>query len=145
MCLKNKFVFLSKINKNMIQINKDFYPLIYITFKDSDWNFEDYSIVMQIIEQDLKEIIKKGDLIQLMIAGNPEMTTYPSLNSCSWIVKDLFRIRPLLKDGIARTAIFKPDNKLDFFFDMLFAIYTPVKPVQIFKQYDDAYLWLTSE
>ena len=131
-----------KRKKKMIQLNKDYYPIVYITFKDSDWNIEDYNNLMRIIEDDLNDTIRKKETIKLMIAGNPEITIFPSLQYCSWIVKDLVRIREKLAEAIDKTAIFKPDDRFNFFFTMLFKLYKPVKPLQFFNNYNEAYTWM---
>jgi hypothetical protein len=131
-----------KQEKEMIQLNKDYYPIVYITFKDSDWNIEDYNNLMRIIENDLIDTIKKKETIKLMIAGNPGITIIPPFQYCSWVVKDLVRIRHKLAEALDKTAIFKPDDRLNFFFTMLFKLYKPVKPLQMFNNYDEAFTWL---
>jgi hypothetical protein len=151
MCFKNQnlfFFFLrlheNKREKKMIQLNKDFYPIIYITFKDSDWNFEDYTNIIQIIEEQLNESITKKETIKLVIDGKAELTTSPSLQSYTWIVKDLFRLRSLLAVAIDRTVILTSGGSLKTFFDVILQLYTPVKPLKIFEIYDEAYTWLNS-
>jgi hypothetical protein len=130
----------------MIQLNKDYYPIVYITFKDSTWNFEDYTNIIQIIEEQLHESITKHELIKLVIDGKAELTTSPSLQSYSWIVKDLFRLRSLLAGAIDRTVILTTGGgSLQYFFDVILQLYTPVKPLKTFESYDAAYTWLNSE
>jgi hypothetical protein len=94
------------------------------------------------IENDLQDTIRKKETIKLMIVGNPEIIILPSFQYCSWVVKDLVRIRHILAEAVDKTAIFKADERLNFFFTMLFKLYKPVKPLQMFYNYDEAFTWL---
>ena len=85
--------------------------------------------------------------IKLLFRGNSDQADIKSsipLSVYAWIICDIIRIKPLFLNGLERTAIYTPDDNMNFFFDMLFKVYKPSKPLERFYDYQQALNWLTT-
>ena len=108
-----------------------------------DWNRDEYLDMMHDLHSIMDQAIQRGDRIRLLICGNPELRgTKTPAHVCLWFVQDIVMMYGKLKKSIERTAIWKPSNDMDFFFDMLFAVYTPARPLKMFTDLGEASAWV---
>jgi hypothetical protein len=125
----------------MILINTDSLPFLYIDIRDSEWVKQDYDNAMGYLETLLRDSIEKQQRLQILIAGTTNTVT-PPMWVFTWVIRDIMRMYPLFPDGIEHTGVYAPSSKLNKFFEMLFKVYTPVRPLRMFKNYDQAYNWV---
>ncbi len=117
-----------------------------ITFLHLQPNKDDNSYIesIQNMEKLLDFAIQEEAKIKLIVVGNLNMAI-PPLRLWRQVITDVKRLFPAKSQGLEKTAIWKPDNKMDLLFKMLFKVYTPSRPLKMFTNYDDAVAWLNSE
>ena len=129
----------------MILYDNQHFPLVMIHFRQSDWNKTDYTRFMVAIRQQLEVAIKNETPIKLLIVGNSEQKEIKKsipMVFYTWLIYDILQLRPLFGQGLARTAIYTPDDNMNFFFDMLFKVYRPARPLERFSDMNRARQWL---
>jgi hypothetical protein len=126
----------------MIHFRVSQFPTISIFFCEHKWNKATY---MQTMKQ-MIDIMSKSEnnSITLYIKGsmNHQIKKAIPLKFYGWVIKDICRLHPFFKQKLKKTAIFAPDSSLKFFFDMLFKVYTPARPLKIFQNENVALHWL---
>ena len=113
------------------------WPLVSISFSKSEWPKEQYNEFLK----DLKALMVKGEPMLLLIAGSTTADN-PPLKCWPWILAGIMSLRPLFDTGLERTAIYKPTDSCDALLKFIFAMYKPVKPMAVFKDFDAAVTWL---
>lgn len=127
----------------MLVYNTDQYPLVTITFAESTWRKEIHDKTMSEMTALLEGAIARGERIRLLISGNAFVEN-PPLIARMWFIAYILREYPKFNEGIERTAIWKPDCKMDFFFDVILSMYTPARPLKICTIYEEALQWVLS-
>lgn len=125
----------------MITYTLDKYPIVLLSFTASSWHEEDIDKVFTELKEILSYAIKQKERISLLIEGVHGIDR-PSVASCISIVDNIHSLKELFVDGLAKTAIYKPDATMDFFFSMLFKIYRPSRPLKFFTDQRQASTWV---
>ena len=102
----------------MILYDNSQLPVVIIHFKHSDWNKVDYRQFITAIEQILINAAMNKQPIKLLFRGNSDQADIKSsipLSVYAWIICDIIRIKPLFLNGLERTAIYTPDDNMNFF------------------------------
>ena len=121
----------------MFLLEYEHWPLVTISFCKSDWKrsqFDDFiNNVQQLFEQKVP--------INLLIKGNPDAEN-PPLKCWTWILGGVMKLRHYFPESLHKTAIFKPSDNCDSLMSFILAVYIPVRPLQVYKNYDDALMWV---
>lgn len=129
----------------MILYDNSLFPLIKIHFVESNWEKHEYKRFIAAITQQLQRAITNETPIKLLIVGNSEQKKIKSsipMIFYTWLICDIMKLRPLFSQGLLRTAIYTPDDNMNFFFDMLFKVYRPTRPLERFSDLYLAQTWL---
>lgn len=121
------------------------FPLIVVHFQPSSWEREAYNAFIVAIENLLVRGAQEQKPISLLVRGSRHeqlQKQYIPAVLYGWLIYDIVRLRPLFEFGLHRSAIYTPDDHLNFFFDMLFKVYTPTRPLQLFDNYEEASAWV---
>jgi hypothetical protein len=130
----------------MLIYNLHEYPKVTLTFTSTSWDRDEYDGLMDDLSSIMDQAIQRGERIQLLICGNPDLSgSKPSIQVCMWFIRDILRLFSKLKTSIERTAIWTPTTEMDYFFEMLFTMYTPSRPLKLFTEYDEAVRWVSSD
>jgi hypothetical protein len=125
----------------MILYDSSMWPQLTLHFRASDWNLTDYlafnSAFTLLLDRAERENIK----IKLFIQGSVD-NNVPPVSFYAWVIADVLANYKRFKVLIDKTAIYTPNNALDLFFEMLFKVYKPSRPMQRFMGFDDAIKWL---
>lgn len=128
----------------MILYDSSQWPLVVIHFRSSEWTKHDYQSFMLAFQGLLDKSYLEQTRIKLFIQGSQECNV-PPLRLYKWIIKDIVQMYGRLKDTVNKTAIYTPDHRLDTFFEMLFKVYTPSRPLIRTSNYNKARRWLLSD
>jgi len=127
----------------MILIDFGHFPKVILHFTTSRWSKPDHVKAVESLIILMKTAIEKNLRIKLFLVGNASKNfPNPPLRYWMWVVKDILKLRTLIHDAVDKTAIFKPSHSMDGFFKLFFSMYTPQRPLKIFKNYSDAVTWL---
>lgn len=125
----------------MLLYDNSNWPLIIIHFKESKWDKDAYDSFMCALNALLTQAIKERVRIRLFIMGTQDIAV-PPMRVWRWVIADILRMRPLFKDALLKTSIYTPDNRLDRFFEMLFKVYKPSRPLNFSANREEALQWL---
>ena len=125
----------------MLLYDNSNWPLIIIHFKESKWNKDEYNAFMCAFNSLLQQAIQDKVKIRLFIMGTQDIPI-PPIRVWRWVIADILRMRPMFKDALLKTSIFTPDNRLDRFFEMLFKVYKPSRPLYFSENRQEALEWL---
>jgi hypothetical protein len=73
-----------------------------------------------------------------LLVENPPWWMYPKF------IKSLLSLRPVFRDFVNATAVFKPSMNMNGFFADLFKVYKTARPMKIFEDENSARQWLAS-
>ena len=115
--------------------------LLTIRFVNSNWDRETYRAQVQALRSLLES--NKSMRIKMLFLGslqveNPPLRMYPKF------IKDLLSLKPVFRDFVNATAVFKPSMNMNGFFAGLFKVYKPARPLQMFDDEQSARWWLGS-
>ena len=128
----------------MIHMDLKTYPLIVIFFTEHNWTEQSYATFIT----HFKKVITKAKpcSVKLFIRGNAQHTHF-TRNIPMWyystIIRDICKLKPMFREKLIKTVIYTPSDAMKFFFDMLFKVYTPARPLKLFNKYDHARQWIT--
>lgn len=124
----------------MLQIEQRYEDLIIVSFTDSDWKKEEYKAKVE----ELRFMFQQSPhRIKMLFNGNPsKKVRNPPLRMYPLFIKDIINMKPVFRDQLDKTAIYKPSESLSGLFKAIFKVYKPVRPLEIFDNPDDAMLWL---
>lgn len=130
----------------MIICDSTQFPLVRIGFRASDWDKGVYRSFIEKMQQLLISAALNNTPIKFLIEGNPDPLIKQSIPYAfyAWIICDIIRMKPLFINGLEKTALFTPDDNLNFFLDMLFKVYTPARPLQRFYCMEQALNYLST-
>lgn len=127
----------------MILYDSSHWPLVIIHFRSSEWTKHDYQAFIAAFQGLLDRSYTERTRFKLFIQGSQECNV-PPIRLCKWLIKDIVSMYGRLKDTVDKTAIYTPDDRLDTFFEMLFKVYTPSRPLIRTSNYQEARKWLLS-
>ena len=126
----------------MIDIDTTFYPLIILRFFPSEWDISQFYETIQYFTE-LFQIPGK-ERIKLFIIGNNNLgpDCAPSLRYLLQVASNVIKNINMFRDNVEFTAIYQPNDSLDFFFTYILCTFTARNPLHSFKDMDLAYAWL---
>ena len=139
---------MDKLKATMLLYDSDNFPLVVVHFQPSSWEKDAYNAFIAAIEGLLVRGAQEQQPISLLVKGSRHeqlQKQYIPTVLYGWLIYDIVRLRPLFEYGLHRSAIFTPDDHLNFFFEMLFKVYTPTRPLQLFDDYEAAQTWVSAD
>ena len=112
----------------MILYDTSQWPTVIIHFRPSEWRSDDFASFIAAFNLLLQRSLHEEQRIKLFIQGSKEVDA-PPIRFYQWIISEILKLYTILCKTIDRTAIYTSDNRLDLFFDMLFKVYTPSRPL----------------
>jgi len=128
----------------MILYDSSHWPQVTLHFRSSDWNRTDYLAFMNAFKLLLDRAEAENVKIKLFIQGAVE-NNVPPASFYLLVIADVVRLYPRFKNLLEKTSIYSPTNDLDGFFNMLFRVYQPARPVRRFKDFEMAIKWLYAD
>ena len=129
----------------MINFSIDAFPILSITFKDSDWSEPSIYDCEKYITEILRVCESEKIKIILDVRGNPHLVKQPPVWYMFKMARIVVKLRKALKDNVSRTSIYIPDNRTNLFFSILFSMFKPENPFKIFKLEHEMERWLDNE
>ena len=125
----------------MIQSDGRTLPFLSITFTSSNWDSTQLQSALDEIFQHVELAISNNARLKVLVTGNatvsnPPMRTWPQIISAIATMQQKFAI------AVDRAAVFTPNDSMNAFFDILFTVCEPTRPVELFSKLDDAREWL---
>ena len=113
--------------------------VLVVRFVPSDWQTKPYKDVIYQLEVTLIERIEKGELVRVVIEGNPDIVGDLLPPKMFWMrfVRDVFLLTGKIYRAVTSIAVYNPTTEMDAWFNMLRA---PV-PLKFFKDLDAAWAW----
>ena len=126
----------------MILTDLNDYPTINVTFRNSEWSYEEIRQSLNALVDCMVLVAANGHKFEIFIQGNTAVTVPPPLTCYTQIIGMLVKNRELLRNNLLCTAIFTPTPDLDTMIGYVLSIYKPTRPVEKFEDFNQAKEWI---
>jgi hypothetical protein len=125
----------------MIHYNVDKFPLVYLTFSESNWDKEEYTAIMGELHGLIAEAAEQNVRVKLLVRAG--VVDSPPLRFFAWLGQDLLKMKQELEAGIHKTAVWKERGcPVKKYWSVISRVYTPARPVEFFEDSAEALTWL---